>query len=146
VKTASKLLSVAFALAAATAVAIPMAQPAEAAGGPDIQTRFSEIRVSGGLVFVHPQVTNIGGTKSTVLLMQKFCGYLLPSGLVQENALGMVETLPALDPGKSVNLPAYTCVKSDGQIAVSARVLVTSAGDGDVNTANNEVKKLTFSL
>jgi hypothetical protein len=110
VKSAPQLLSVAFALATAVAVVGSLARPTEAASGPDIFARIDEIRFGGdGGDFVYHDVKNIGDKKSEAVIVQRFCGYLQPSGHIEELLAGAAQVYPALAPQEEAGTPAYHC-------------------------------------
>jgi hypothetical protein len=150
-KTASKLLGAAFALAAVVSVALPMSQPVEAATPADLQVKITQV-----LNGEYPQVTvkNVGGTKSSAYVVQKWCGYAPPSGSplihvewAPAQGIGLpIEGMPALDAGASKSF-AFHCPGSDGRKAIAGKVAIP-ASSGETNLDNNmeQVWLLQFSL
>jgi hypothetical protein len=149
VKTATKLFSAAFALAAIASVALPTAQPAAAASPADLEVKISKIFSSGPSYIVDYNVKNVGGTTSGAFVANKSCAYLNQSSVLQWIALpqGPVGTIAhaGVEPGKfSETTPVFTCPSDQGRIAVAARVDIVSGGDA--NLANNRAQQITFEL
>lgn len=145
-KTASKLLVAAFALAAIGSVALPTAQPAAAASGPDLKVSIETWDGgSGGLVLVGVGVKNVGDAKSQTGTLTRFCGYLNDSNKVSWIAQEAPSILQPTDPGKMANVPqSFFCKPVNGNHPVAARAYVISGGD--TNPANNDLKLQSFSL
>jgi hypothetical protein len=145
VKSVSKLLGAAFALAAIASVATPFAQPAQAVNGPDINV-FVAISPSGnGGVKIDTGVQNLGNTKSQIVHLIKFCGYLDDGNNVNWVAQGLPQVIPGIDAGHPADpIDAFTCKVTNGNHPVAARV--SAANAGDVNLSNNDVKKETFAI
>jgi hypothetical protein len=150
-KTASKLLSAAFAIAAIASVAMPMAQPAAAASGPDMIAIIQQTHLdSAGGMSVYGVIRNDGDTKSAVTNVVKYCGYLAPL-TPQPNlqvkwiavAVNPPTVIPALNGGNQADVK-FNCTAVDGLRLVAARVDVTSAGD--VKPSNNSLRQWAYEL
>jgi hypothetical protein len=151
VKTASKLLSAAFAIAAVASVAMPFAKPAEAASGYDLKPEIHMISGTGnGQWFIHSYVRNVGGTKSSVYVQRKFCGYLPDNGSlvewfpIAEAPADANKIWQPVEADQQTGMDYFQCLNRNGRHPVAVRVdLVTS---GEANTANNSARRFTHKL
>jgi hypothetical protein len=142
----------AIALAALASTALPTAQLAAAATGPDLQARIANTWGQGnGSFYVQAEVKNIGNARSTSFTVQKHCGYLPKpeehSILVEWHDVVVLppESFQPLDADRSSGPIYFTCSMNDGRMPVAVGITVP-ATQGEANTGNNDVRQWTFKL
>jgi hypothetical protein len=139
VKTASKLLSIAFAAAAVVTASLPAAQPAHAAGGfdlkPEIFTAYSYDGNRSLVVRVH----NLGNVESARYTLMYYCDYLMDNGKVQRANAGTYPQLGTVSPGSFNGVTGGDCSKYQGRSAF--RMGVYLAAPGDIDPSNNRAEK-----
>jgi hypothetical protein len=154
VKSATKLLTAAFALAAIVSTALPMAQTAEAQSGPDLEAstgldaHISRNAGDGGGAWIYATVKNVGTAKSAPTMMLKYCGYLPTTSSRQIDWVAVDvahQLVPALAPQGGVPDGKFYCPTSNGRTPVAARMVV-AASQGDTNLSNNKATTWIFKL
>ena len=149
-KSTTKLLSAAFAIAAIAATTLPTAQPVAAGAPADLEAKILATHRASGSVMVEARIKNIGDTKSTATIMHKNCGYAPPSNvnsiLLEWTAVDVLHpSVPALNPGQSSPDTNFNCPVINGQGPVAVRI-VAAATQGESNMANNKASAWVYKL